>query len=70
MREFVAVAALLIGLAAVSPQSARAKSYIAYISDSTNSSVIYWIAKEAGIFNTVSIWTRSLSTAVCAAFRA
>jgi NitT/TauT family transport system substrate-binding protein len=50
MREFVAVAALLIGLAAVSPQSARAKSYIAYISDSTNSSVIYWIAKEAGIF--------------------
>jgi NitT/TauT family transport system substrate-binding protein len=29
---------------------AEAKSYIAYISDSTNSSVIYWIAKEAGIF--------------------
>ena len=28
---------------------AHAKSYIAYISDSTNSSVIYWIAKEAGI---------------------
>src|SRR5688572_19934430 len=28
----------------------EAKSYIAYISDSTNSSVIYWIAKEAGIF--------------------
>jgi len=28
----------------------QAKSYIAYISDSTNSSVIYWIAKEAGIF--------------------
>ena len=27
-----------------------AKSYIAYISDSTNSSVIYWMAKEAGIF--------------------
>src|SRR5512134_3855366 len=30
-------------------QPAHAKSYIAYISDSTNSSVIYWIAKEAGI---------------------
>jgi NitT/TauT family transport system substrate-binding protein len=30
-------------------RSADAKSYIAYISDSTNSSVIYWIAKEAGI---------------------
>src|SRR5918993_452034 len=31
------------------PQHLQAKSYIAYISDSTNSSVIYWIAKEAGI---------------------
>src|SRR5687768_12284321 len=31
-------------------RTAQAKSYIAYISDSTNSSVIYWIAKEAGIF--------------------
>ena len=31
-------------------RTAEAKSYIAYISDSTNSSVIYWIAKEAGIF--------------------
>lgn len=29
---------------------AQAKSYIAYISDSTGSSVIYWVAKEAGIF--------------------
>lgn len=26
------------------------KSYIAYISDSTSSSVIYWLAKEVGIF--------------------
>ena len=26
------------------------ESYIAYISDSTSSSVIYWLAKEAGIF--------------------
>ena len=31
-------------------RAVEAKSYIAYISDSTNSSVIYWIAKEAGIF--------------------
>src|SRR5512134_2404449 len=31
-------------------QPAHAKSYIAYISDSTSSSVIYWLAKEAGIF--------------------
>jgi NitT/TauT family transport system substrate-binding protein len=28
----------------------HARSYIAYISDSSNSSVVYWIAKEAGIF--------------------
>jgi NitT/TauT family transport system substrate-binding protein len=31
-------------------RTVEARSYIAYISDSTNSSVIYWIAKEAGIF--------------------
>jgi NitT/TauT family transport system substrate-binding protein len=30
--------------------TAHAKSYIAYISDSTSSSVIYWLAKEEGIF--------------------
>jgi len=29
---------------------AHAKSYIAYISDSSNSSVVYWIAKDVGIF--------------------
>jgi len=28
----------------------QAKTYIAYISDSTGASVIYWVAKEAGIF--------------------
>jgi ABC-type nitrate/sulfonate/bicarbonate transport system substrate-binding protein len=28
----------------------QAKSYIAYISDSSNSSVVYWIAKDVGIF--------------------
>jgi NitT/TauT family transport system substrate-binding protein len=41
--------ALLMALAPRLP-GAEAKSYIAYISDSTNSSVIYWIAKEAGLF--------------------
>jgi len=41
--------ALLIALAPAL-RGAHAKSYIAYISDSTNSSVIYWIAKEAGLF--------------------
>ena len=30
--------------------SVHARSYIAYISDSTSSSVVYWVAKEAGIF--------------------
>src|ERR671919_3050029 len=30
--------------------AAHAKSFIAYISDSTSSSVIYWLAKEVGIF--------------------
>ena len=39
-----------IALLALCNRAAHATSYIAYISDSTNSSVIYWIAKEAGIF--------------------
>lgn len=43
------LAAFIVSLT-LSTRSADAKSYIAYISDSTNSSVIYWIAKEAGIF--------------------
>ena len=53
-------------------RTAAAKRYIAYISGSSNSSVVYWIAKEAGILqrNTASISIRSLSTAACAAFRA
>jgi NitT/TauT family transport system substrate-binding protein len=40
----------LLSFVLAMPQHVKAKSYIAYISDSTNSSVIYWIAKEAGIF--------------------
>jgi len=44
-------AALAAALAlTVFPVTVRATSYIAYISDSTNSSVIYWLAKEVGIF--------------------
>jgi len=44
-------AALAAALAlTVFPATVRATSYIAYISDSTNSSVIYWLAKEVGIF--------------------
>jgi NitT/TauT family transport system substrate-binding protein len=39
----------LTALLAVS-KPIHAKSYIAYISDSTSSSVIYWLAKEVGIF--------------------
>ncbi|HSQ13790.1 MAG TPA: ABC transporter substrate-binding protein, partial [Candidatus Deferrimicrobium sp.] len=34
----------------LSGRAVEAKEYIAYISDSTNSSSITWIAKEAGIF--------------------
>ncbi|HXF76743.1 MAG TPA: aliphatic sulfonates ABC transporter substrate-binding protein, partial [Methylomirabilota bacterium] len=45
------VFALFLAILLLGPSPrVQAKSYIAYISDSTNSSVIYWIAKEAGIF--------------------
>lgn len=40
----------LFTLLLVCPRDLQAKSYIAYISDSTSSSVIYWLAKDAGIF--------------------
>jgi NitT/TauT family transport system substrate-binding protein len=46
--NWITLAALLFSFAA--PSRAEASSYIAYISDSTNSSVISWIGKEAGIF--------------------
>jgi NitT/TauT family transport system substrate-binding protein len=49
-RPRFAIALGLISLLILAAQSVDAKSYIAYISDSTSSSVIYWIAKEAGIF--------------------
>ena len=40
----------LLALSVCSSPPVHAKSYIAYISDSSNSSVVYWIAKDAGIF--------------------
>lgn len=43
-------ASLLFALILAPVRSVAARSYIAYISDSTSSSVIYWLAKEAGIF--------------------
>ena len=49
MNKLIVVLLLVAGLVG-SPGQARAKTYIAYISDSTNASVIYWVAKEAGIF--------------------
>jgi NitT/TauT family transport system substrate-binding protein len=43
--------ALVVAVLSISwDRSADARSYIAYISDSTNSSSITWVAKEAGIF--------------------
>ena len=48
LRAIVILAVVALCLAWARPAPAR--SYIAYISDSTNSSSITWIAKEAGIF--------------------
>jgi len=48
-RQLLAALAAALALT-VFPVTVRATSYIAYISDSTNSSVIYWLAKEVGIF--------------------
>jgi NitT/TauT family transport system substrate-binding protein len=50
MRLFCVLFASLSYLIIAPAQSAQAKSYIAYISDSTSSSVIDWLAKEVGIF--------------------
>jgi NitT/TauT family transport system substrate-binding protein len=49
-RLLVLLILAMLASAIAGVRTAQAKSYIAYISDSTNSSVIYWIAKEAGIF--------------------
>jgi NitT/TauT family transport system substrate-binding protein len=45
LAPFCLMLMLLLG-----PAAALASSYIAYISDSTSSSVIYWLAKDMGIF--------------------
>jgi NitT/TauT family transport system substrate-binding protein len=45
-----AILVLLFGLIVGTAREAEARTYVAYISDSTNASVIYWVAKEAGIF--------------------
>ncbi len=53
MKNFRAVAfwlALFSGWVLTVTAPAQAKTYVAYISDSMNSSVIYWIAKDVGIF--------------------
>ena len=49
-RLFVPLILALLVSAIAGARPAHAKSYIAYISDSSNSSVVYWIAKEMGIF--------------------
>ena len=53
MKTFRAVATLLAlvsGWMLTITEPAQATTYVAYISDSMNSSVIYWIAKDVGVF--------------------
>ena len=49
-RLFVFLLLTLLMSAISGAGAAQARSYIAYISDSTSSSVVYWLAKEVGIF--------------------
>jgi NitT/TauT family transport system substrate-binding protein len=49
-RLFLAFSYISIGFVLETPGAVHARSFFAYISDSTNSSVISWIAKDAGIF--------------------
>ena len=49
-RAIVFVLTWLSGWLSLATAPAQGKTYVAYISDSMNSSVIYWIAKDAGIF--------------------
>jgi NitT/TauT family transport system substrate-binding protein len=48
--SIVLVSVFLITLVAVSAPKVHAKNYVAYISDSTSGSVVYWVAKETGIY--------------------
>lgn len=50
MKHRFRVALLAAAVLAAAPRPAESRSYIAYISDSTSSSVIYWVAKEMGLF--------------------
>lgn len=45
-----AVFALVLALVGGTAREAVAKSYLAYISDSPDASVVYWVAKETGLF--------------------
>lgn len=49
-RILASVSVLLFCLTIVPPRIAEASTYIAYISDSTSSSVIYWLAKDMGLY--------------------
>lgn len=49
--RYLSVTALLLVFACAPARSAGASTYIAYISDSTSSSVIYWLAKDMGLYN-------------------
>src|SRR5258706_531298 len=49
MKRALAAAVLLLGLTSGQP-GARAGTYIAYISDSTSSSIVYWLAKDMGLY--------------------
>jgi ABC-type nitrate/sulfonate/bicarbonate transport system substrate-binding protein len=50
MTRLFFTAFLVFSLIVAPASGVHAKSFIAYISDSTSSSVIYWLAKEVGIF--------------------
>src|SRR5215470_2066274 len=41
---------LILPLLLLWPSEAAAANYIAYISDSTSSSIVYWLAKDLGIY--------------------
>ncbi len=48
--RFIATVGVFLASVLTCPGNIQAKSFIAYISNSTSSSVVYWIAKDAGIF--------------------
>lgn len=50
MKRALAAAVLLLGIAAGFPPCVRAGTYIAYISDSTSSSIVYWLAQDMGLY--------------------